>query len=46
MMFLQNDKWHIQKAWIEYYKSRIKYDRQIIADAKLRTFILKDNWIE
>lgn len=42
---MQNSKWHIHRAWIEYYKNRIKYDKRIMYDDIWRAMILKDNWI-
>lgn len=41
-----NDKWHVQRAWVEYYKNRIKYDNRILTDAEWRNLVLKDNWID
>ena len=46
LWILQNPKWHIQRAWIEYYKNRIKYDQRIMTDVAWRELVLKDNWID
>lgn len=43
---IRNPKWHVQRAWVEYYKNRIKYDKRIISDEDWRALVLKDNWID
>ena len=40
------DKWHVSRAYVDYYKSRIKYNRRLISDPEWRDLALKDNWID
>lgn len=46
LFLMNNDKWHVQRAWVEYYKNRIKYDTRIMNDAEWRNLVLKNNWID
>jgi len=46
LWLMQNPKWHVQRAWVEYYKNRIKYDQRIMTDAAWRELVLNDNWID
>lgn len=39
------DKWHIHRAMINYYASRIQYDKRILKDNDWRKMVLVNDWI-
>jgi glucosyl-dolichyl phosphate glucuronosyltransferase len=43
--FIGMDKWHIHRAMINYYASRIKYDKRILKDNDWRKMVLVNDWI-
>jgi glycosyltransferase involved in cell wall biosynthesis len=46
LCILQKDKWRINRAWVEYYQNRIKYDTRLMDDEKWREMVLIDDWIK
>ena len=43
---LQHDeRWRIEKAYTQYYQSRIEYDFRLIQDESWRRLVLRDNWL-
>lgn len=40
-----NGSWRIARAYVSYYKARIKYDHRLIEDGKWREIVLKSDWL-
>ena len=40
-----NDKWHIHRAYLEYYKSRMAYNKKLMTDSKWVEMVLMNDWI-
>lgn len=43
---LGRDKWHVDRAYLDYYRNRIRYNNRIINDPQWREMVLIDNWID
>ena len=41
-----DDRWRMDKAYAQYYQSRMEYDFRLMQDAAWRELVLRDNWIE
>jgi hypothetical protein len=37
--------WRIDRARVNYYRNRIRYDMRLLIHEEWRTFALRDNWI-
>lgn len=42
---LRNDKWHINRAWVNYYQHRIVYEKRLLNDNEWKNMVLIDDWI-
>lgn len=45
-LFFRIDKWHIHRAFLNYYHSRIEYNKKLIKNEEFRLMVLKNNWID
>lgn len=42
---LNYDKWHIYRAYVDYYSAKIKYNKRLIRDKEWVEMVLINNWI-
>lgn len=40
-----DERWRIDKAYAQYYQSRIEYDFRLMQDESWRNLVLRDNWL-
>jgi glycosyltransferase involved in cell wall biosynthesis len=45
-LLLLKDRWRMDRAFVSYYFSRIKYDFRLIKDERWRELVLKNDWLE
>ncbi|MDD4969935.1 MAG: glycosyltransferase [Paludibacter sp.] len=42
---LQHDKWRVNRAWVDYYKHRMLYDKKLLTDKEWVKMVLINDWI-